>query len=148
MPLIVFMEEVDIESLSMGERFLVRAAQSATELAHVPNSGLRTGAAIETEGHSNGFIRGANFENSSVSGSHAARSAIVVAQSRGLLEKIRKIAVAGEDADSTNLCDRCVLDLIDLEKVTGHPLTVIMAGTGESVRRVVGAANLVSWGKD
>lgn len=137
------LEELDIESLTMDERFLVQAARDAKELAHAPYSNFRVGAAIATLGHLGGFVRGANWETSTYGAVHAEQAAIVVAQSRGCLDKIRKIAIAGDDVEPITPCGGCRQNLVEVEAIGHHPVTIIMAGTGDKIWRVVGVNPLL-----
>lgn len=89
----------------MDYKELIKEALRARELAYVPYSNFKVGAAIITENDK--IYTGCNIENASYGATNCAeRTAIFKAVSEGH-KKIRAIAVVGSDAKYTYPCGIC-----------------------------------------
>ena len=89
----------------MEVKELVKTAIKARELAYVPYSNFKVGAAIEMEDGS--IYTGCNIENASYGATNCAeRTAIFKAISEGH-RKIKKIAVVGDMSAYTSPCGIC-----------------------------------------
>lgn len=89
----------------MEVKELVKTAIKARELAYVPYSNFKVGAAIEMEDGS--IYTGCNIENASYGATNCAeRTAIFKAISEGH-RKIEKIAVVGDMSAYTSPCGIC-----------------------------------------
>ncbi|MDE6464999.1 MAG: cytidine deaminase [Muribaculaceae bacterium] len=139
------MKELDIatpiiargyDELDDIDRALVDAAKSAIAGSYAPYSHFKVGAAILLE---NGVtVTGANQENVAYpSGTCAERSACFYAGARYPGVGFARIAVAavGPDgkptAQPTAPCGACRQSLLEYEKLSGHPVPVLLAGAEE-----------------
>jgi len=89
----------------MSNEDLIKEAINAREMAYVPYSHFKVGAAVLTE--SDKLYTGCNIENASFGATNCAeRTAIFKAQSEGE-RKIKKIAIVGDFTNITAPCGIC-----------------------------------------
>lgn len=136
--------------LPEDERALLVAARKAAEGAYSPYSQFNVGSAVLADDGT--VVVGHNVENSAYGSTICAeRAALLAADSAGLGDRIRKMAVygTGKKFDTTQPvgpCGDCRQVTREIEDRSGEPIVIIMAGQRGKIARVVGIENLLPWG--
>lgn len=130
---------LSFDELSAAERSLVEEARRAIAGSYAPYSHFKVGAAILLD---NGVtVTGANQENAAYpSGTCAERSACFYAGARYPDAHFVMIAIAAVGTDGlptpepTAPCGACRQALLEYEKLAGHDVPVLLAGTAAVLR--------------
>ncbi|MDE7426178.1 MAG: cytidine deaminase [Muribaculaceae bacterium] len=121
------------DELEAADRKLVDAAREATGRSYAPYSKFRVGAAIRLD---NGqVVTGSNQENAAFpSGTCAERTACYYAGSKYPSVGFEALAVSavtpagGEIEEPVAPCGACRQALLEYEKLSGHPVRVLLVG--------------------
>ena len=132
-------EDLTYDKLTPGDAALVECARQATARSYAPYSKFRVGAAISLD---NGeIVEGSNQENAAYpSGTCAERTACFYAHSCYPDARFRKIAIAarGTDGEFTTEpvapCGACRQVMLEYEKLSGHPVEVLLVGRARIYR--------------
>jgi cytidine deaminase len=125
--------------LPQDEQELLSQAMKATENAYAPYSEFFVGAAVAL---SNGeIVLGNNQENGAFpSGLCAERTALFSVGAAGKSSMIRKIAIRAHSTrfkmdQAVGPCGACRQVMIEYERLSGHPMVVLLQGeTGDIIR--------------
>ncbi len=121
---VIDMGSARVQATDIEER-LVKAAREAREMAYVPYSGFRVGAAVLAE--SGRIYTGCNIENASYGATICAeRTAFVKAISEGE-RKFLRVAVCGSTQEPTSPCGICRQFMAEF----GLDIPITMAGEGD-----------------
>ena len=128
------------DELSPIEQELERRALEAATRAYAPYSHFHVGAAVLL---ANGeIVTGSNQENAAYpSGLCAERTALFYAKANYPQEKILKIAICGDDANTpqgeiTTPCGNCRQALLEYECTQGSPIVVLCASTQGNILEI------------
>ncbi len=141
----IFFEEIQsINELPADEQMLLKQAKIATENAYAPFSHFYVGCALLLK---NGeVILGNNQENIAFpSGICAERNALFAAGAAGKGNQILKIAITAKSNQKrvnqpVTPCGACRQVMVEYEKLSGEPFTILMQGQEGPILRTKGVS--------
>jgi cytidine deaminase len=143
----------DSSALATDEAALLATALDASKMAYAPYSHFHVGCAVALQ--SGEIVTGNNQENPAFPSSLCAeRTALYYIGSQGKGTQISKIAIRATSTQKligapVTPCGACRQVMLEYERLSGQPLTVIMQGQEGKVLRVVGVAKtLLPFGFD
>ena len=136
---------LDYSDLTAAESELANRAKEATGGSYAPYSHFHVGAAIKLE---NGvIIKGANQENAAFSGICGERSAFYNAGANYPGVDVTVVAIAARDDkgfvdEPCSPCGLCRQAMLEFEKNSKHPITVLLVGE-KCIYRLPSVASLL-----